>query len=91
MSPEILAELFVAGRTGRTREIEQRVRVSLDRVFEGPFRIELVDVIETPARAVEGGVLATPTLLLHTADGVRRVAGDLSDVERLQAILSTGG
>jgi len=49
--------------------------------------IEIVDVFEHPKRALDDGVLMTPTLVRLAPSPVRRVVGTLSDADTvLQAM-----
>ncbi len=46
--------------------------------------IEIVDVREKPEEAEAAGVLATPLLVRVSPAPVRRIVGDLSDIERVR-------
>ena len=43
------------------------------------FEVELVDVLADPERALEDGVIMTPTLIKLSPLPVRRIVGSLSD------------
>ncbi|QWC86558.1 circadian clock KaiB family protein [Nocardioidaceae bacterium] len=79
--------LFIA----RDKERSQRAVANLDRLCRAsglpPESVEVVDVEEQPERADEAGVVATPTVLAHSAYASRRVIGDLSDLDRLASAL----
>ena len=49
----------------------------------GDCSLEIIDVLEQPARAEEAKVLATPTLIKLLPPPLRRIIGDLSDKDRL--------
>ncbi len=48
----------------------------------GKYAIEVVDLLETPERATTDEILAVPTVVRTAPNPVRRVIGDLSDVDR---------
>ena len=52
--------------------------------------VEIVDVREHPEEAEAAGVLATPLLVRVSPEPVRRIVGDLSDVERVRWSLGLG-
>lgn len=52
--------------------------------------LEFVDVLEHPERAYAERVLATPTAIIRTASGIRRIAGTL-ELSSLSAALTERG
>ena len=52
--------------------------------------VEIVDLNERPDIAESEGVLATPLLVRLAPPPVRRIVGDLSDVERVRWSLGIG-
>jgi len=53
----------------------------------GAWKIEIIDVLVSPERAEQAGVLATPTLSYEHASRPRRIVGDLSDTQRVLEFL----
>ena len=51
----------------------------------GHYKIELIDLLKHPKRAVVDQILAIPTLVCTWPRPVRRVIGDLSDEQRVLA------
>jgi circadian clock protein KaiB len=49
------------------------------------YDLTIVDVLACPQLAEEANVIATPTLLRAAPPPVRRIVGDLSDMERILA------
>ncbi len=54
-------------------------------------RIEVVDALEEPQRALEDGVLVVPTLIKLSPGPIRRLVGELEDTERVLCALELGG
>ena len=74
--------LYVTGEavnSVRARRNLEELRAHLP----GSWEVEVVDVLESPARAEEDRVLATPTLIKSSPPPTRRIIGDLSDRERV--------
>lgn len=53
----------------------------------GARKIEIIDVLVSPERAEQAGILATPTLSYEHATRPRRIVGDLSDTKRVLEFL----
>jgi circadian clock protein KaiB len=48
----------------------------------GRYRIEVIDLTQTPQLAAGDQIIAVPTLLRKLPQPVRRIIGDFSDTER---------
>lgn len=76
-------KLFVSGATPRSvRAIANLGRI-LERHLAGGYDLEVIDLYLHPEAAREHQVVAAPTLVKLAPDPVRRIIGDLSDVERV--------
>ncbi|WP_043360503.1 circadian clock KaiB family protein [Belnapia sp. F-4-1] len=83
--------LFVAGGAPRSAAALRNLTAAIAATGrpEGTFRIELIDVLRDPARALEAGLLATPSLALTAANGRRRwFIGDFDRPELLAGWLA---
>jgi len=81
--PEYLLRLFVAGTTARSRRAIDNLQRICDQYLAGRYRIEIIDLRESPAWATEEQILATPTLMKVRPRPQRRVIGDLSRLDRV--------
>ena len=88
---DILLELYVAGMTPTAvnalrnlREICQLAGV------ESRCRIEVVDILESPQRAEDEKILATPTVVKRTPAPESRMVGDLSNSQQVLSFLNLG-
>jgi circadian clock protein KaiB len=76
-------KLYVTGRTPRS----ERAIVNLRRVCEeelaGEYALIVVDILERPQLAEQEKILGTPTLVKEQPPPVRRIIGDLSDIEKI--------
>jgi circadian clock protein KaiB len=75
--------LYVVGGTQaseRALHSVERLRAQLDEAAE----IEVVDLREKPAIAEAERIIATPLLVRLSPAPVRRIVGDLSDIDRVR-------
>ena len=82
-------KLYVVGGT----QASERALLAVDglrRELGDRARLEVVDLRVTPQIAEQEGILATPLLVRLDPPPVRRVAGDLTDAERVLWILGLG-
>ncbi|MCH1866898.1 circadian clock KaiB family protein [Nocardioides sp. CFH 31398] len=82
--------LYVAGQTPRSALAQANLYALCEARLPGRHHIEIVDLMDEPARARTDGVIAVPTLIRVSPTPVRRVVGDLSDTARLLAGLELG-
>jgi circadian clock protein KaiB len=78
-----LLRLYVTGTTaGSTRAIQQVRKVCEERLH-GRYDLEVIDIYRLPALAKHDQIIATPTLIKVLPAPLRRLIGDLSDVNRV--------
>jgi len=81
--PEYLLRLFVSGVTPRSRRAIDNLKSICERYLVGRYRIEVIDLRETPSWATTEQIVATPTLMKVRPQPPRRVIGDLSQLDRV--------
>ena len=78
--------LYVTGHTEMTvttiKQVQQMLRDTLD-VREDEQELEIINILETPQRAIEDKVFATPTLIKVSPPPPRRIIGDLRDCHEI--------
>lgn len=75
--------LFVTGATPRSTRAIENLRHVLERELPGRYELEIIDIYQDPQAARTYQILAAPTLVKLLPEPVRRIIGDLSDVERV--------
>ena len=85
-SEGLVLALFVTGRTIRSERAIRAVR-EVCGPADGRYRLTVVDVLEQPELAETHRVLATPTLIRHAPEPIKRIIGDLSDLAALAVAL----
>ena len=85
-----LLKMYVTGHTQKMantiEQVRQMLRDTLD-LLEDEQTIEIIDVLETPQRAIEDKVFATPTLVKVSPQPSRRIVGDLSNSQKVSDAL----
>jgi circadian clock protein KaiB len=74
--------LYTAGQTPKSIAAFQNLKRICDEHLPGRYQIEVVDLLLNPRLAKEDQIVAIPTLVRKLPDPLRRIIGDLSDVER---------
>jgi circadian clock protein KaiB len=74
--------LYVAGQTPKCVAACVRLKRMCEEHLKGKYRIEVVDLLVSPALAQEDEILAIPTLVRRLPSPIRKIIGDLSDTER---------
>jgi circadian clock protein KaiB len=81
--PEYLLRLFVSGFTSRSQRAIDNLRNICERHLAGRYRIEVIDLYQSPGLARDEQIIATPTLLKVRPFPPRRVIGDLSLIDKV--------
>jgi circadian clock protein KaiB len=81
--PEYLLRLFVSGLSPRSQRAIDNLRNICERYLAGRYRIEVVDLYQSPDSARSEQIIATPTLLKVQPLPPRRVIGDLSRIDKV--------
>jgi circadian clock protein KaiB len=79
--------LFVTGATPRSMRAVANVRDFCDRELQGVYDLDVVDLYQAPERAQPANVIVAPTLVRDHPKPVKLLIGDMSDTERLRAIV----
>ena len=75
--------LYVAGQTAKSLAALANLKRICETHLAGQYRIEVVDLTETPQRAASDQILAVPTLVRRLPEPIRKILGDLSNEERV--------
>jgi circadian clock protein KaiB len=75
--------LFVAGRTPRSERAIANLKRICETELQGEYLVDVIDVLDHPELAEEAKVLATPTLDKLLPPPLRRIVGDLSEIDKV--------
>jgi circadian clock protein KaiB len=74
--------LYVAGQTAKSKAAIENLQRICEEYLPGRYKVEVIDLLENPKLAKGDQIVAIPTLVRKLPDPVRRVIGDLSNVEK---------
>ena len=83
MSNKMLLKLYVTGKTPRSERAIANLRRICQEDMQDQYELSIIDVLERPQLAEEEKILATPTLTKELPPPLRKIIGDLSDIEKV--------
>jgi circadian clock protein KaiB len=75
--------LYVAGQTPRSIAAFANLRKICETYLAGRYRIEVIDLLDTPQLAQGDQILAIPTLVRRLPPPIKKIIGDLSNTEHV--------
>lgn len=88
-NPEsLLLRLYVAGYAPNSQKAIANIKAICASHYDGA-KLEIIDLLDNPHRALADGIIVTPTLLKVFPLPLRRVIGNLSETN--QVLLALGG
>ena len=75
--------LYVAGQTPRAVKAFENLQQICEEHLKGKYFIEVVDLLVSPQLARGDQIVAVPTLVRKLPEPVRKIIGDLSNVEKV--------
>ena len=83
----VVLRLYVSGHTTRSEQALANARRLLSQPGAAAVDLEVIDILQHPELAEEENLLATPTLIKVAPPPIRRVIGDLSDMQAVSDAL----
>jgi circadian clock protein KaiB len=74
--------LYTAGQTPRSLAAFRNLKKVCEEHLPGQYEIEVIDLLANPRLAKDHQIVAIPTLVRKLPNPIRKIIGDLSDVER---------
>src|ERR1700712_3524232 len=75
--------LYVTDATPKSARAIVNTRRLLEEHLQGRYSLEILNIAEHVAQAVADQIVCAPTLLRVAPAPVRRIIGDISDIERV--------
>jgi circadian clock protein KaiB len=75
--------LYVAGQTPKCITAFNNLKRICEEHMPGRYRIEIIDLLQNPQLAAGDQILAIPTLVRKLPEPMRKIIGDLSNIERV--------
>lgn len=80
--------LFVSGHSVATEQTLKSLHQLLENSLRHPYTLKVIDIFKHPELAEADQISATPTLLRVWPQPVRRIVGDMNNVEQVLRILA---
>ena len=81
--------LFIASDNINTNQTLDNIHHILERGLLSPYTLKIIDITKNPEQAESNQILATPTLVRIRPQPLKRIVGDLTDLERIIKIISS--
>jgi circadian clock protein KaiB len=75
--------LYVAGQTPKSITALANLKQICEEHLVGRYQIEVIDLLEHPQLAAGDQILAVPTLVRRLPEPLKRIIGNLSNMERV--------
>ena len=82
-SKEWELRLYIAGSTPKAAAALSNLRAIGEEHLKGRYRIQVIDLLESPRLAEGDQILATPTLVRALPTPIKKIIGDLANTERV--------
>lgn len=80
--------LFVSGHSAATAQTLKLLHQFLEHSLCHPYTLKVIDIFKHPDQAEANQILATPTLLRVWPEPIRRIVGDLNNVEQVLRVIA---
>ena len=74
--------LYTAGQTPKSLAAIRNLKKVCEEHLPGQYEIEVIDLLQNPRLAKDHQIVAIPTLVRKLPNPIRKIIGDLSDVDR---------
>jgi circadian clock protein KaiB len=75
--------LYVAGQTPKSLAALSNLKKICNEHLTGRYKLHVIDLVKTPQLAQGDQILAIPTLVRNLPVPIRKIIGDLSDLEKV--------
>jgi len=75
--------LYVAGQTPKSIAAIVNLKKICEQHLSGRYNIEVIDLMKNPALAQRHQIVAIPTLIRQLPEPLKRIIGDLSNLEKV--------
>ncbi len=75
--------LYVTGLTPKSIQAIKNIKKICEENLKGRYELEVIDVYQQPALAKDEQIIALPTLIKKLPLPLRKLVGDMSDIDRI--------
>jgi circadian clock protein KaiB len=82
-----ILRLYVTGLTAQSSKAIENIKKICEKNLKGRYNLEIINLYENPGAAKEEQIVAAPTLVKQLPLPLRRIIGNLSDLEKVTVSL----
>lgn len=82
-STRYILKLYVAGQSPKSVSAIANIKNICEEHLQGRYELEVIDLYQQPQLALNEQIIALPTLLRRLPGPLRRIIGDMSNLERV--------
>ena len=75
--------LYVTGMTPKSTEAVRNIKRICETNLRGRYELEVIDIYQQPVLAKDEQIIAAPTLVKKLPLPLRKLIGDMSDIDRI--------
>lgn len=87
----VVLRLYIVGGAPNSLQAIANLEAICQQHLKGAYKLEVVDILEHPQRAMAEGVLVTPSLAKLSPGPAANVVGNLSDKDKVMLALGLRG
>ena len=87
-TPIVELKLYVAGQTPKSLAALANLNKICKEHLQGRYNLQVIDLVKKPQMAQGDQILAIPTLVRRLPVPIRKIIGDLSDLEKVVVVLN---
>ena len=78
-----ILKLYVTGATLNSRRAVENIRAICEEHLAGRYELDVIDIYKHPSLASGEQILAAPTLIKKLPEPLRRIIGDMSNLDKV--------
>ena len=75
--------LYVAGMSPKSTQAIDNIKRICEEYLPGKYQLEVIDIYQFPIFAIDGQIVAAPTLIEELPPPMKKLIGSMSDTERV--------
>ena len=79
----VVLKLYVTNLTPKIENALEKLNDKCDRELNNGYELSVINILENSQMAEDDRVLATPTLIKQLPEPVKRIIGDISNIDKL--------
>jgi circadian clock protein KaiB len=80
--PHYVLRLYVTGMTPNSSRAVANAKAICEQHLKGRYDLQVIDIYQQPVSTSEEQIVAVPVLVKHRPLPLRRIVGDLADIDR---------